>query len=111
MVNEQQVGGLVSLASEKGVALVICFILIGIVVWILRWVFRTSKDREDALAKIINVGMVNLTTAITDLADSVKDLRREMKIEIEKVHEANKFQRAEHEELRKDLRDGKCKAA
>jgi len=106
----------VELAARYGIAVVLCFIVIGILVWVLRWVFRTSAHREEALANIVNVGLANLTTSMNKLSDSIsantamiQAVGKEMKEGFERMNEAAKYQREEHKEMLSSIKDS-CKA-
>lgn len=96
----------VMLANQYGISTVLCMMVIGLLTWVLKWVFDTSKERERAMAHIINVGLANLTTSMNELAKSlnvnsaaIASLQMEFK-------EVSRYQREEHDKIMRKIDDG-----
>ena len=105
------------LANQYGIATVLCLVVVGILCWVLKWVFDTSKAREAAMSQMVNVGLANLASSMTKLADSInantsmiQEVTREMRAGFEKLADADRYQRDEHKNIIGLLNDNECKA-
>lgn len=112
----------VSLASQYGIATVLCFVMVGILVWVLVTVFRENARRETALAGIINSGLVNITSSLSNLSQSiqsntmmVQEIARNMKDGFDNQKKADDYHRSdlkiiseELHQLKKSVDDNVC---
>lgn len=94
------------LANQYGIATVVCFVVIAILVWVLRTNFlnndkRESRaaEREEAMAKIINGGLGTLAAGMNELAKSISANTIAIGILQTEFKEAAKFVRSEHAEM------------
>lgn len=106
-----------SLVSQYGIATFLCLITMGFLFYVLKWVFKTSSEREMALAQIINVGLANLSTNMSHLSESiqsntamVQEITRNMKDGFDAMRRADEYQREEHRKMLTQLDDAECKA-
>lgn len=100
------------LAAKRGTDVVMCLISMGVLVWVLRWVFRTSAARELAMTKIVQDSMAVIAKqieAIKELNAAVQHLTANVKDGFDRMTDANKMHRADLERLT-DKVDGSCKA-
>lgn len=102
----------VTLANQYGISTVLCILVIGILVWVLKWVFDTSQRREQAMAQIITVGLQGLTTSMNELAKTVGVNTGAIAALQHELKEANRYVRDEHAaQLRNQERiEGKLEA-
>ncbi len=96
----------VVLANQYGISTVVCFVIIGIFVWVLRWVFRTSQAREESMAQIINTGLKGLTESLSEVARALNVNSAAINSLHAEFKEASRFQRIEHEQIKNDLQHG-----
>lgn len=100
----------IELATKNGIALVLCFVMVAILVWVLKWVFETTRIREKALAEIVNVAMANLTVAQRETSLSIQKLTDGIQAMSEANKDIAKYQREEHSKILDAVKDGECKA-
>jgi len=103
----------IAAANQYGIATVLCILMIGVLCWVLKWVFDTSSRRETALANIINTGLTSLTASISDLSKNIQantlmiqEVARNMKDGFDAVHKLAGYQRDEHKEILEKMTDG-----
>lgn len=98
------------LASQYGIATVLCFLMVGILVWVLMTVFKENARRESALVAVIQGGLANVATSLNDLSKSiqantlmVQEVARNMKDGFDNQKKADDYHRSDLKSIGDEL--------
>lgn len=93
----------ITLANQYGISTVLCILMMAVLVWVLKWVFDTSREREKSLAQIINVGMTTLSNNLTSCTMLIQEVSRNMKDGFDNGVKADGYNREEHREITRKI--------
>lgn len=100
------------LSAQYGISMVLCLIVMGILVWVLRWVFKTSAARELAMSNIVTLQATatqKLSDAIQSNTNSLNTISTSMREGFERLYKADDYHRNDIADLSKRV-DASCKA-
>lgn len=105
-VEPDGIGRMAELTSRYGLGVVLALVMVGLLVWILSWVMKTSAKREEALANIINVTLLTMSANLLEVQKAVnashaylQNLESRVEGRYTQIQDADKYQREEHDRI------------
>ena len=91
-------------------SVILMLAFLGAFFFTLRWIFKTTAERERAMAIIINNGMGAITASINTNTTLTQQIAQNIKDGFDIMQKANEHQRAEHIRMLELINEYECKA-